>query len=133
VAVARFEMVLVLLLGVAAALLTAVGIYGVMAQSVAQRTAEFGVRLAVGANPFAIVRLVLTSLMRPVLGGLAVGLLVAGLLGRFISGLLFGVSPADPVSFLAVSLLIVTVAMVATVVPLRRAMQIAPITALRAE
>jgi predicted permease len=133
VAVARFEMVLVLLLAIAAALLTAVGIYGVMAQSVAQRTAEFGVRLAVGAKPFDIVRLVLTSLLRPVLGGLAVGLVAAGLLGRFMSGLLFGVTPADPISFLAVSMLIVTTAVIAALVPLRRSMKVEPIAALRTE
>ena len=90
-------------------------------------------RLAIGANPLAIIRLVLASLLRPVLGGLAVGLLVAALLGRFMSGLLFGVSPADPISFLAVTVLIVTVAVAATFVPLRRAMKIAPLAALRAE
>ena len=123
VAVPQFEMALVLLLAVAAALLTAVGIYGVMAQSVTQRTAEFGVRLAIGANPLAIVRLVLASLLRPVLGGLAVGLFVAALLGRFMRGLLFGISPTDPLAFAAVSVLILTVAVVATYVPLRRAMR----------
>jgi predicted permease len=133
VAVPRFEMMLVLLLAGAAALLTAVGIYGVMAQAVAQRTAEFGVRLAMGANPAAIVRLVLGSLLRPVLGGLAVGLVAAGLAGRFMSSLLFGVSAADPLAFITVSVLILTVAAVATYVPVRRAMRIAPVAALRAE
>jgi putative ABC transport system permease protein len=133
VAVHRFEMLLVVLLAIAAALLTAVGIYGVMAQSVSQRTAEFGVRLAIGANPRAIVALVFTSMLRPVLGGLVIGLIAAGALGRFMSGVLFGVSPGDPVSFVGVSALIIVVAMLATAIPVRRAMKVAPVDALRIE
>jgi predicted permease len=133
VAVPRFEMLLVLLLAATAALLTAVGIYGVMAQAVSQRTTEFGVRQAIGASPRAIVRLVLQSALRPVAGGLAAGLLAATALGRVMSNLLFGVTPRDPLSFAGVSLLVIAVALLATYVPVRRALKIAPIAALRAE
>jgi putative ABC transport system permease protein len=133
VAVPRFEMMLVVLLAGAAALLTAVGIYGVMAQAVSQRTTEFGVRLAIGASPGAIVRLVLQGALRPVAGGLVAGLLAAAALGQFLNAQLFGVTPRDPVAFAGVSLLILAVALLATYVPVRRALKVAPIAALRAE
>jgi putative ABC transport system permease protein len=116
-----------------ALLLAAVGIYGVMAQSVAQRTSEFGVRLALGAHPSQVLRLVLGQGMRLAAIGLAFGIAGALILTRFLRSFLFGVSAYDPLTLAAVSLVLAGIAALACYIPARRAMKVDPMVALRYE
>jgi putative ABC transport system permease protein len=116
-----------------ALLLAAIGIYGVMAYSVARRTQELGIRVALGAQPADILRIVLGQGMRLVLIGLGLGVAVSLGLTRLLSSLLFGVSTTDPWTFGGVALALVTVAMLASYIPARRAMRVDPIVALRYE
>jgi len=127
---------LVLLLGSFAGLavvVAAVGVYGVMAYVVGQRTREIGVRLALGARPQEVLRQVVRDGLVVVGAGLVVGALGAFMLSRLIRGLLFDVSPTDPVTYAAVLLALVSVAAVACYVPARRAARIDPTEALRHE
>jgi putative ABC transport system permease protein len=127
----RFQTFLLASFSVVALLLTAVGIYGVVQYSVATRTQEIGLRQAIGAPTAAIFRMVLgEGLMLSVIG-LVLGLLGALALGRVASSLLFGVTASDPVTFMAVALVLVAVALAASYVPARRAMTVDPIVALR--
>jgi putative ABC transport system permease protein len=116
-----------------ALLLAAIGIYGLVGYSVAQRTREFGLRLALGAQRFDIFSLIVGHGFRLVLVGVAVGL--AGAIGatRLLSSLLFATSVTDPVAFASVALLLVLVALLASYLPARRAMKIDPMEALRYE
>ena len=116
-----------------ALLMAAVGIYGLIQYSVATRTQEIGVRMAVGAETGEIFRLILGEGLKLSLTGLILGLLGALWLGQAGSGLLFGVTATDPLTFLAVSLLLIAVAAAACCFPARRAMKIEPIVALRQE
>ncbi len=116
-----------------ALLLAAAGLYGVLSQMVAQRRQEIGVRMALGAQPPEILRLVLAAAGVPVLTGLAAGLAAAVLLGRWGQSLLYGVSPGDPATLAAVSLVLVLSAAVAVALPARRAARTNPIETLRAE
>lgn len=125
-------LLLVLFAGVALAL-SAVGIYGVLAYAVAQRTGELGVRLAIGAQRGDVVRMVLAQGGRIALIGLLAGLAGALALGGFLSSQLFGVSRFDPWTFLAVVLLLGSVALLACWLPARRAARVDPIVALRYE
>lgn len=118
---------------VLALLLAAIGIYGVMAQMVVQRTAEFGVRMALGAHPSQVLRLVLGGGLRLAIVGLSFGLLGAIALTRFLRSFLFGVSAHDPLTLLAVSILLAGSALLACYIPARRAMKIDPMVALREE
>jgi ABC-type antimicrobial peptide transport system permease subunit len=113
--------------------LAAVGIYGVTAHSVARRRRELGIRVAMGADRSSVLRLVLGEGMRLAALGAAIGL--AGALGaaRLVSGLLYGVSALDPVAFVAVPLVLVSVALLAVWLPARRAAGADPMRALRAE
>jgi predicted permease len=132
---ARTSFTLVML-GIAAAValvLGAVGLYGVISYIVAQRTREFGVRMALGARAGDVSRMVLREASLLVLLGLATGLLAAGALTRLIASLLFGVAPFDPLTFGAVALLLALVALLATWLPARRAAGVDPIQALRWE
>src|SRR5205807_1325201 len=112
-------------------LLAAVGIYGVMSYMVAQRTSEIGIRMALGARPKEVLGMVLRQGLILALAGIATGLAGAFALARFTRGLLFQISPADPVTFGAVGLILIAVTLVAGLGPSWRASRIDPILALR--
>jgi ABC-type antimicrobial peptide transport system permease subunit len=125
-----------LLIGAFAALaltLAAVGLYGVMAQSVHQRTREIGVRIALGADRADVVRMVARQGMAPALGGLVAGLVVALLALRYLGSLLFEVQPHDPLVLAGVAGLLGAVAVAACWMPARRATRVDPVVSLRAE
>ena len=129
----RFRTMLLSLFGAIALVLAAAGIFGVMSYSVSRRTHEIGIRIALGASSGNVTRLVLTESGRLVLIGLAVGIPSGLALARFLHTLLFGVSPADPVTFLAVAVVLGLVALAASYVPTRRALQAEPLVAPRHE
>jgi predicted permease len=120
-------------LGGAGLLLASVGLYGVVAYSVSRRTREIGIRVAIGARRTDVLRMVLREGMRLTALGVAVGVALAAVATRLMASLLFGVSPLDPVTFAAMSGLFVTVALVATWLPARRAAAADPRVALQAE
>jgi len=129
----RFLTLLLTLFAGVALVLAAVGIYGVISYSVAQRTKEFGVRMALGAQRVDVLRIVLGRGMVLALLGIGLGLAGAFLLTRLLDTLLFGVTPTDPLTFVVVSFLLVAVAFLASYLPARRATQVNPIEALRFE
>jgi ABC-type antimicrobial peptide transport system permease subunit len=116
-----------------ALLLAVVGLYGVMSYSVAQRTREFGVRVALGAKVRDLLQLVVSQGMKLVAVGLVVGVAGSLALTRVLSGFLFGVQPTDPGTFAVVSALLVIVGALACWLPARRATKVDPVVALRAE
>jgi putative ABC transport system permease protein len=116
-----------------AMMLTAVGIYGVLAYSVTQRTHEMGIRMALGASRGEILKMVVGQGMKLVLSGLVLGLVVSLAVTRLLTTLLFGTSARDPLTFVAVTLLLIIVALLAAYIPARRASQVDPIVALRYE
>jgi putative ABC transport system permease protein len=127
----KFGVGLLAAFGLLALGLASVGIYGVMAYSVTQRTREMGLRIALGANPSAVRRLVLTQAMRLVGFGLLLGLGGALLLGRSMASLLYGLSGADAPSLIAASLTLLLVSALASYLPARRASRIDPAISLR--
>jgi predicted permease len=129
----RFVLILLGSFAGLAVLLAAVGTYGVMAYSVADRTREMGIRLALGATRSMVLNQVLREAMKLTLAGLVIGGLAAKVLTRFISSMLFGVSSTDAVTYLGVSLVLGGVALLASYIPARRATQIDPLVALRQE
>jgi predicted permease len=133
VAPRKFNMFLFALFAVIALLLAALGIYGVMAYSVAQRTHEVGIRMALGAQTSDVVKLVVGNGMSLALIGVAIGLVGAFALTRLMSSLLFGVTPSDAVTFVCVSLGLTLVALLACYIPARRATKVDPLVALRYE
>lgn len=133
VAPRRFSMLLLAAFAVLALLLAAVGIYGVMSYTVNQYKHEIGIRMALGAHAADVVRMVLRQGMTLVLAGILSGAAAAFALTRVMKSLLFEVQPADPLTFLAVSILLGAIAFAATYLPARRATRIDPIEALRYE
>jgi ABC-type antimicrobial peptide transport system permease subunit len=129
----RFSALLLVGFSLVSLLLAAVGIYGVLAYTVTERTREFGVRVALGADPARIVTLVLGMGARLVLGGTVVGMAGAMLLTGFLKSMLFGVGTHDTVTFVAVPFVLVSVALLAAYLPARRASRMAPVEALRAD
>jgi putative ABC transport system permease protein len=116
-----------------ALLLAAVGLYGVLAFTVSQRVREVGIRMALGAQKGNVLTLVITQGMKLALAGVAIGLAAALALTRVIRGLLYGITPTDPVTFLAVILVLVATALLACWLPARQAANLDPMQALRDE
>jgi putative ABC transport system permease protein len=129
----RFEMLVAGLFALVALLLASLGISGVVAYSVEQRRHELGLRIALGAQLSDLRRMVLRQGMAPVLAGLGAGILLSLGAGRLLGNLLFGVSAFDPLTIAAVAAVVVTVALVACLLPARRATRVDPIVALRQE
>jgi putative ABC transport system permease protein len=130
---ARYRTILLGLFALLAMILAATGIYGVMSYSVAQRTQEIGVRMALGARPLDVMRLVVQQGMILALIGVAVGVAGALALTRVMSSLLFGITQRDPFTFVVVAILLIVVAFIACFVPARRATKVDPLVALRYE
>ena len=129
----RFSMLLLAIFAVVALVLAGVGIYGVMSYSVAQRTHEIGIRMALGAQTPAVLKLAVSYGMKLVIAGIVIGLIAAFALTRVMATLLFGVTATDPTTFTLISLLLVFVAAIASYIPARRATKVDPIIALRYE
>jgi putative ABC transport system permease protein len=127
----RFMMILLELFGGVALLLTAVGVYGVIAYSVAERTREIGIRTALGATARDIARLIVGGGMAVIAGGLAAGVAAAIGMTRYLEGSLFQVSPTDPATFAGVAVVLLAVALIAQSVPVIRAVRVEPSIALR--
>jgi putative ABC transport system permease protein len=126
-------MTLLTALAVCAALLAAVGVYGVVAYSVARRTAEIGVRMALGADAARTFRLVVGGALKVILAGVVLGLGGAAAAGRSLQNILFGVPPLDATTFAASGLAIVAVGLAAAALPAARAARVDPVSALRQE
>jgi predicted permease len=129
----KFSMLLLTIFAVAAMLLAAVGLYGVMSYSVAQRTHEIGIRMALGARRPDVLTLVVKQGMALALMGIAAGTVLSLAMTRLISGMLFGITATDPLTFAAVAALLGTVAFLANYLPARRASKVEPMVALRYE
>jgi putative ABC transport system permease protein len=129
----RFRVVLVGSFAILALVLAVVGVFGVLAYSVQQRTREFGVRIALGASGASVLRLVIASAGGVIATGVAIGLVAAALLGRSISTFLFGVQPLDATTFILVPLVVIATAAIAVAAPAWRAARVDPVVAFRTE
>jgi len=127
----RFSMLLLGIFAALAMVLAAVGIYGVMSYSIAQRTREIGLRIALGAQKSDVLKMILRQGLRFVAAGLAIGLAASFVLTRVMASLLFGISATDPATFVSISLMLIAVALLASYIPAVRAMKIDPMLALR--
>jgi ABC-type antimicrobial peptide transport system permease subunit len=119
--------------GAVALLLAMTGLYGVISYSVTRRTAEIGIRMALGANRYKVMRLVLRQGLRLSLIGIAIGLAISIAVTRVLSDLLYGIRPSDPLTYCFVTLFLLAVAIAACLLPASRAASIQPTQALRAE
>jgi len=133
VATPRFNMVLLAALAICAVVLAVVGIYGTISYSVAQRTRDIGVRMALGADSGDTVWLIVSQVLRVLAIGIAIGVLGSLGLSRVMTGLLYGVAPTDPATYLVVGCIIVLVGVAASVIPAMRATRVDPVDALRQE
>ncbi|MBO0862503.1 MAG: ABC transporter permease [Chloracidobacterium sp.] len=133
VAKPRFNTILLGAFAVVALLLACVGIYGVLAHTVAQRVQEIGVRMALGAQPRDVIKLITAQGMKPVAIGIAIGLMASFTLARVMKSLLYGISPMDPMTYIVISLLLTIIALLSCYLPARRVMKVDPLTALRQE
>jgi ABC-type antimicrobial peptide transport system permease subunit len=129
----RFSLILLGVFAMLALVLSVVGIYGVTAYTVARRTREVGIRMALGARRSEVLALLLRQVSSPVLAGLGLGLIASLGLTRVLASMLFGVTPTDPATFAAVVVMLSGVAAVACYIPARRAMRVDPTVALRSE
>ena len=129
----KFNVILIGFFGITALLLASTGVFGVMAYSVSRRTREFGVRVALGATPHDVLSMVLGQGMRTILIGVAIGIAGSFALTQTVSSLLFGVTATDPLTFAAVTVLLIAVALLACYIPARRATKVDPMVALRYE
>jgi putative ABC transport system permease protein len=129
----RFYLVLLTAFAAIALSLAAVGIYGVMSYSVSRRTHEIGIRIALGADPWSVLGIVVRQGLSLAVIGAGVGLVVAFAFTRLMRGILYGVAPTDALTFLSVTAVLVGVAAVASLVPARRATRIDPLDALRSD
>jgi putative ABC transport system permease protein len=129
----RFNTVLIALFAALALVLAAIGLYGVVAYSVTQRTHEIGVRVALGARPRDVVTMVMRQGVVMMAAGTAIGVAAALAAARVLATLLFGVGTADPATFVAIPLLLTAVLLAACSIPARRATRVDPLTALRTE
>jgi predicted permease len=129
----RLNALLLSAFSIVALVLALAGVYGVMAYSVAKRTSEIGVRVALGAGPGKVLRQIVTAGVRPAIIGIAVGLVGAFSLSRLLSNLLFEVEPTDPTTYLAVALLLGAASLCSCYLPARKALQVNPVEALREE
>jgi len=129
----RLNTVLLTAFAAVALLIAAIGIYGVLAYSVNQRTREIGLRMALGATPRSVLQLIVSQGMKVVLIGVAIGLAGGLALGRAVSSLVFGVPVRDPATFSLVAVVLTTVALAACIIPARRAARVDPMVALREE
>jgi ABC-type antimicrobial peptide transport system permease subunit len=131
VATPRLNMLLLAVFAALALALSAIGLYGVVAYSVAQRTQEIGVRIAIGAERLDVVRLILREAAVIAAAGVAVGILAALMLSNVMRSLLFGITPRDPVTFIVCGAALLVVALVASAIPAVRATRVEPVSALR--
>jgi putative ABC transport system permease protein len=131
VAQRRFSMLLLAVFALIAVFLAAVGLYGVVAYTVSQRTQEIGVRMAIGADRSDVLKMVVRGGMKLALVGVAIGLLGALVLARVVASMLFEVTPFDPTSYAATAAILLAVAVLACYVPARRATRVDPLVALR--
>ena len=133
VATRRFTVALLAGFAGLALLLALAGVYGVLAYVITRRTPEIGIRVALGARHHRVLRLVVAQGMRPVIAGVLAGLLASWWLSQLMAGLLFGITPRDPLTFVAVTMALIAVAVVACYLPARRVLRVDPVVALRAE
>jgi predicted permease len=129
----RFAANLLALFASLATALAAIGLYGLVSYNVAQRTSELGIRMALGANRWDVLKMILAEMAKIAVAGAMAGVIMAMALARVMQGVLFGVSPYDPTTFAGVSISLILVAMLASYIPARRAMQVDPLVALRYE
>jgi ABC-type antimicrobial peptide transport system permease subunit len=133
VALRRLLTLLLAALAAVALILSVIGAYGVIHQSVAARTQEIGIRMALGATTTSVVRMVLAGGMAPALAGVGLGLVGALALSRTVSMFLYETSPIDPVIYIGVTVLLLTITLIACLIPARRAARFDPVAALRGQ
>jgi len=129
----RFSLAMFGVFGLVALLISAIGIYGLVAYSVAQRTREIGIRMALGAQAGSVLGLVIRSGMALTVTGLAIGIVAALALTRLLSSMLFGITPTDPMTFATVAVALTIVSVIACWIPARKATRVDPLIALRQE